>query len=404
MKIYAPKSYQEYIEHNVKDLTKRTDIKIEKYPGAVLLADPLNETCGAFDRDLNFIDASLCYSAHRHQRIPKPPRASKIIMSDDDAVYCGHGVFQHFGHFLLEGMNRIYPFLDVKYKNAKFVFCPSKKVGTIPNYVIEFLTMFGIPVENIVVLKQPTRFRNVYVPRQAYNLHRWTSDAQTKTYAEIAKNAPDNGKHEKIYMSRARLGQRRTYGEEKIQQIFAKNGYTIVYPEQISLAQQIGYVKNCKYLAGCAGTALHLAAFMPAGGTVIQLKRNTTMVHPELDDNAAAQELINRTSGQKFILIWASTEAAPSIHCTNQPQIIGVNEYLKKFLDDNGFKYSSDDITPNNTEIEQYNAELATWHVRTKKTTVKRIARALIRFVCIFVPGRARRTAVRKYLQGKCGI
>ena len=39
------------------------------------------------------------------------------------------------------------------------------------------------------------------------------------------------------------------------------------------LAHQVAAIKNAKVLAGCGGTALHLALFMKPGGRVVQIKR-----------------------------------------------------------------------------------------------------------------------------------
>ena len=60
------------------------------------------------------------------------------------------------------------------------------------------------------------------------------------------------------------------------------------------MTEQIALVKNARVLAGCAGTALHLALFMAPGGVVVQIKRNA-----RAKCNADIQNLINKTNNAK---------------------------------------------------------------------------------------------------------
>ena len=190
------------------------------------------------------------------------------------------------------------------------------------------------------------------------------------------------------------MGDRRTFGEERIQKIFQRNGYKVIYPETMPFAQQIAMVKNCRYLAGCAGTALHLAMFMAPGGTVIQLKRNTDIV-----DNIVAQHVINQTIGLNLILIWASVETQSSIHFSPQPQIIGITPYLHKFLDDYGFKYSARDLQPATNAMAEYDAQLCKYNNARKKTLSQKIRVAIIKLVTNPIPYRGPRERLRHKLK-----
>ena len=149
------------------------------------------------------------------------------------------------------------------------------------------------------------------------------------------------------------------FGEEKIQRIFEKNGFEVVYPEQLPLSQQAQLVSQASVLAGCAGTALHLALFMRPGGTVVQIKRNS-----KTPDNFRAQNLINNTKHLNGVFIQASVETVPTEHSTFEPQLIGVNENMRRFFDENGFEYDADDLAPDSEALVQYQHALDEWRAR----------------------------------------
>ena len=143
--------------------------------------------------------------------------------------------------------------------------------------------------DDILILNETTQFRRVYVPVQGFNIPVYSSAAFGKTYDAIAAAVKQPKQiYEKIYVSRMAMQSRRTFGESVVQIIFEKNGYKIICPETLPLVEQIGLVKNARVLAGCAGTALHLALFMAPGGVVVQIKRNA-----RAKCNADIQNLIN---------------------------------------------------------------------------------------------------------------
>ena len=212
-------------------------------------------------------------------------------------------------------------------------------------------------------------------------------------YDKMAENVPDAKVYEKIYVSRAALpNDRRTYGEEKIQNIFQKNGFQIVYPEQLPLEKQIALIKNCRELAGCAGTALHLALVMKPGGTVIQIKRNSP-----LDDNGDVQCLINMAKGLDSVFISGSCETRKTTHWSNVPQIICVTKYMKQFFDENNFIYTQEDLAIDKKENDAYVKVLES--LPNTKTFASVLKSKFIKITSCFIPGRLTRKRYRNFMK-----
>lgn len=393
--VFGPDESKSYYASLVNKLKFKDNLKIHIVDDGCVVVDNNNENFGVLDKNGALVSESV--SSHRsHARhLCDGHKKYRCEYYDYDVVYCGGGLaIQHFGHLLVEGINRIYPFFKDEYKNCKFVFTLIGK-KEVPTYVLNMLRLAGIPNENIIFLKKPARFKRVYVPDEAFDWTEYSSPEMAKIGSNIANNAKETGQvYKKIYLSRLKTGDRRTIGESVIQKIFENNGYKVIYPEQLSVEEQVGLVKNCKYLAGTAGTALHLALFMKPGGTLIQIKRNS-----EPDDNFFVQNLINQTVGLDTILVWGSIEKTPSRHFTKYPQIIGPTEYFIEFLEAAKFKFSKEDLIVPKSILDEYDLAVSQY----KKMMGGKFSRSVKKFICrIFscvFPGQHNRKVVREFLE-----
>ncbi len=389
VKIYAPFMYKRFCrkfmhrQHFVR-------VGIECVPNGII-ANAHEHGFGVYDTNGNFVESSRQWRGKRSQFWPKhAPNGVPYV--DRDVVYFGN-VFPHFGHFLLEHMNRGWAYARDEFRDMAAVLINDKGVNPVPGYVYDLLELLGIRRENIIILNESTRFKNVYIPGQAFNIPEYCAAEFVDTYEQMANNVRGE-KYDKIYVSRARLKAGKTYGEEIIQNIFQQNGFHIIYPETLSLAQQIGFMKNCRVLAGCAGTALHLSLFMPRGGTVISMKRNRIT-----KDNFDTQNLINMAKKFNSVYIAASVEKKRSDHGTVMPQIIGMTKYLRRFFDENGFKYDSNIVAPDESVWRQYDAALATFNDHCGSSFSVRIKNLVIKILACFIPGRERRGRFRHRMQ-----
>lgn len=396
IKIYADKKYQKYCTKQINKLCKKENPSIDIIPNGII-ANEHSNGYGVFNENYKFVQSSVQnHKGRKGQLIPKFNH-DNIPYIDADAVYLCHTGHNHFGHFLLEHINRAWCLSDKKYQDAKVVIVDEKNVGKLAGYIPELLSLLGIKKENIILLDKTTRFKNVYIPGSAFNMISFYTDAYADMYKYMADAVQDGEVYDKIYVSRFALPDNiKTFGEDRIQKIFEKNGYKIIYPETLPLKKQIELIKNCKVLAGCAGTALHLALFMKKGGRVIQIKRNSM-----LQDNVIFQQLINMANGLDSIFISGSVETVKTTHSSIFPQIIGVTPYLKQFFDDNGFVYNDDDLTVDeNARIDYENAMKK---VPRKNPILKWLQRKFIHYSSCFIIGRNARKKYRNFLRSRWG-
>ncbi|MDE6478118.1 MAG: glycosyltransferase family 61 protein [Alphaproteobacteria bacterium] len=400
VRLYMPDEYQSHYKNILDSAVLRDDLDITDVPNGFVAVDRWRGTFGAYDAARHFVPQSTSYrytAAHR-QKIPRRICLRHASHINGTAIYCGKDMSFHFGHFLLEGLTRIWPILNQQYSNAKLVFAHSDGAD-VPEFVTRLLYLAGVCPENVIIANKSVHCSRLIIPRQSFCIGMYSSPAYGTVLRRIADNARGGKTYDKIYLSRAKMGERKTYGEEHIQKIFARNGYTIIYPETLSVEEQIYIAAHCTHMAGCAGSALHLAAFMKPGGTVIQLKRNRGS-----DDNMGTQHLINKTAGLNFIVIWASVEERPTAHFTPCPQIIGVTEHMRCFFDDAGFVYDAVDIAPDMTAHAEYNMAMEQYLARRGSNASRRVRGALIKICAAFVPIPPVRRRVRSFLKRALGI
>ena len=380
-------------KNKYQDIDIKNDV-VTVENGTILVSDSFQES-GVYDENGDLCPDSVLLrgNANRPTAIHKNINCENFI--DEPVVYLGGSyMFSHFGHFLVEGLARTWALLDKKYSKLKVVIFYETK-QKLPSFVRKMLNALGVADENILVIYKTTKFAKVFVPIQAMNGHLYILPIMNKVFDNISSNMSKANyeNYDKIYLSRSRMNDGRTFGENSVENIFAKNGYKIIYPETLPLKQQIFLAKNCKEMAGTAGTALHLALFMKRGGRVIQIKRNST-----ISDNINTQKLICDLRGLDLVWIYGTVETVATDHFTQFPQIIGITKYLTDFFDDNHFVYADKDITPDTVAIKKYLRQIRIY--RAHKIYAK-VMNTPIKFISLFGISKHGRKNIREYLRKK---
>jgi capsular polysaccharide biosynthesis protein len=92
--------------------------------------------------------------------------------------------------------------------------------------------------------------------------------AQMRAYA-LAEGAAPTGR---VYLSRRMFeggSHRAVANEVKLEELFARHGFSVVMPEQLPIGDQIRALANADFVAGLDGSAMHLCGFMRAGAKVL---------------------------------------------------------------------------------------------------------------------------------------
>ena len=167
---------------------------------------------------------------------------------DCDVVYFGM-YFNHWGHFLVDLIGRLWYFTKNKGRKIKLAYLGTEEPK---GNFLEFFSLLGIEKEDLLHITTPTRFRSVIVPEFACKSCEWYSDEYCRIFDSmiesvavegyVPQNLPDL---EKVYFTRLAFGKAKSteIGEDKIAKWTETNGFSLIAPEKLTIRDQI-YVWN----------------------------------------------------------------------------------------------------------------------------------------------------------------
>ena len=250
---------------------------------------------------------------------------------DEKVVYCGYLV-NHWGHFLIEGVTRLWYFLENDPTIDKYVFfLDENEAREIKGNYRLFLELLKI-WDKLEILNQPTTYREIIGPELGIHMRTAYTPKLTRVFDAAAANVqPDLSWEtpEKIYFSRSQFqkGKPFEFGFDSLDNFYEKNGYTILYPEKVPLDRMIHYIRNAKVVASLSGSLPHNMLFARQGQTVEIVERLVIS-----DDN---QTDVNRMRDLNVIYIDANIPLYPIDFVG--PFIMGYTPELQRFAADNGY-------------------------------------------------------------------
>ena len=281
---------------------------------------------GVVDSDGNYVDLSAIPG-----RVQYAYPFENAEYRDETVVYCGYLV-NHWGHFLIEGVTRLWYFLENDRRVDKYVFfLDEHEEREIKGNYREFLELLKI-WDRLEIINRPTTYREVIVPELGIHMRTAYTPKLVKVFDAAADSVvPDPGWEtpEKIYFSRSQFQKGLPFesGYDTLDNFFAKNGYTILYPEKVPLSRMIHYIRNAKVVASLSGSLPHNMLFANQGQRVEIVERLVIS-----DDN---QTDVNRMRQLQVTYIDASIPIYPVDFVG--PLIMGYTDCLKRFAEDKGY-------------------------------------------------------------------
>lgn len=255
----------------------------------------------------------------------------KAEYRDETVVYCGYLV-NHWGHFLIEGVTRLWYFLENDPTVDKYVFfVDENEERQIKGNYREFLELLKI-WDKLEIINKPVTYREVIVPELGIKCCTSYVPQLLNVFETIANNVVpqhDWETPEKIYYSRSQFakGIPFEFGFASLDNYFAKNGYTILYPEKVPLSRMIHYIRNSKVVASLSGSLPHNMLFARNGQKVEIVERLVIS-----DDN---QTDVNKMKELDVVYI----DANIPVYMIDfvGPFIMGYTPELRRFTEDMGY-------------------------------------------------------------------
>jgi capsular polysaccharide biosynthesis protein len=239
--------------------------------------DELLDVKGAY-----FIPKSFCLFDSDGQRIPlscsrRGPGLSEIFHANIEQIHppddCANipdpliylsWLPAHWGHFLTESISRLWARSEQPELSRLRGFFAHLEV--LPPPILEFLNALGLDESRFLTSSKPVRLERCFIPAasfsnraEAYAVHL----ASSRDVAQVLLgNVPISKSNQPVFLSRSKFKIVRTLRHEaELEERLAAHGVLIVYPETMTLAEQVALFNTHSTFIGCFGSAFHGLAF-----------------------------------------------------------------------------------------------------------------------------------------------
>jgi len=253
------------------------------------------------------------------------------VYRDEKVVYCGYLV-NHWGHFLVEAVTRLWYFMEQDPSIDKYVFFLNEgEEREIKGNYRKFLELLKI-WDKLEIINTPTTYREVIVPELGILCREAYVPKLLWVFDEIANNVvvdPSWDTPKKIYYSRSQLkkGIPYEFGFDALDNFFEKNGYKVLFPEKVPLDQMIHYIRNSEVVASLSGSLPHNMLFAANGQKVEIVERLVISDDNQTDVNRMRE--LNVTYIDANIPVYTIDFVGPFI--------MGYTKELARFSEDHGY-------------------------------------------------------------------
>ena len=298
---------------------------------------------GVLDSFENFVEESRLDDAFG----AKYDYEKKELILRDESVICISIIPKHWGHILIDVLSKMWWITDSSIPHdIKIVFCGLDWDGKLEGVYKEVFDLMGIAPERMLHIQKPTLFRRVYLPSRTLGFkHKWNSSYLIPIQVIINganKKVTSTMPISKVYFSREQFrdAQKKEIGENEISKVFEDNDYTVIFPEKLSLAEQIFIYNHCDDWVCISGSLAHNIVFSKKDVKVTILNRTYLSNPPQLRIN----QMMKRSIVQVDVFSKSEINKKNGYRAKDNRivHILGVNNFLIKYLQDRGMLYSKD--------------------------------------------------------------
>lgn len=226
----------------------------------------------------------------------KNPLPNKAVQHP--VFFCDYQHSNFFGHFMLDSLTRLWGLFYLKnfYKLTNIhIF------QTFNNkYIKEYLNLYDFHDQEIHTLTEPLLVEDLFLASKSMQIQEYCSPALPLCWNQLKQPTTTNHRA-RLYISRRTQEKRPLQDEDKVEQFFAAHNYTIIYPETLSVSQQIILFSNASHIVGTSGTNMFGIAFSPSDCKIMILASEVFVHYSEF--------FLRYGSTEKVILLTGNSEA-----------------------------------------------------------------------------------------------
>jgi capsular polysaccharide biosynthesis protein len=229
----------------------------------------VNRIGGFYDMNNEpYLDSLLQRTAANHIFLQAHDKS--YIINRDEADYVkgkaiyGGIITSHYGHFLVETLARTW-YINKDSSDVYFYTIQGgKNKGTyeeLTQWQKEILVALVGTEDRIKIISRATVFDELLIPEPGCVTRNFLAKNHIEALAELGSRITAGSDSplltDKVWLSRSSLRKGGVAGEKKFEETLANEGFTIIHPEKLPLAQQIKVFENASVVAGFVGSAFH---------------------------------------------------------------------------------------------------------------------------------------------------
>jgi len=165
----------------------------------------------------------------------------------------------HFGHFITESITRLWATNYISNVNG-IVFYNRYCGQNNKSFIFDFLKLI-IPNLQIKIIDKSCTVEELIVPEQLHCGNGFVNGcSENRMLFNVPTPLPKLTTSKKVYISRKNLSstEGNIIGNEYISELLEKEGYLMIYPEQLSIEEQINIYTHAEKLVFDQGSAFHM--------------------------------------------------------------------------------------------------------------------------------------------------
>ncbi|MCB8873625.1 glycosyltransferase 61 family protein [Acidisoma silvae] len=238
---------------------------------------PRDRNCGLFSNGQAVLKSI-------HLNGPKAPEANPSIApvvevkdSLEEAIF-GGVAFNHFGHFIMESLGRLWMVNDDQYRHLPILMHSPWRQPPLENkdhFFPILLDFLEIDPRRLKIVSQPMHIGKLHLPSQLYGFH--TFDDVSPVFVDFLRVAQRNISalskdytldSEKVFISRSewqKTAPRRgiVAGAQAFDDYLSAEGWLVIQPEQLNLRDQMKIYASAKHILISEGSAQHSFILLP---------------------------------------------------------------------------------------------------------------------------------------------
>ncbi|MGZ5416531.1 MAG: glycosyltransferase family 61 protein [Nocardioides sp.] len=190
--------------------------------------------------------------------------------------YLDNEIRGHFGHAMTEQLSRLWalPLARELAPDLKAVLCINRRRKLEP-FEIELYGAAGLVPEELVLLRKPRRVERLLSATPMFSMPAYVHPEIQHTWRKVgdtlAARATMRPDMDRIFISR-RIRKRACLNTPEVEEVFVRHGFTILYPEDYPMADQVAIFRRAKVIAGFAGSGLFNTCFTTEPKRVLMLQ------------------------------------------------------------------------------------------------------------------------------------